>query len=113
MGWIKQLIESKGNKRELSFKEIEEFMEKENRDFDWVAQHEWLKNPEMPFQRPIILENGTTIWGFCTIHPDAKIGKEVMIGAFTNISGPAEIGDYVRMQGFNFIPTGVILESRV
>ena len=68
---------------------------------------------ERPFKRPIILENGVRIWGYCSIHPDAKIGKNTIIGAFTNITGNIEIGDYTRMQGFNFIPQGVKIGNRV
>ena len=68
---------------------------------------------EMPFVRPIILENGARIWGYCSIAPTAKIGKNVIVGAFTNICGNAVIGDYTRMQGFNFIPQGVTIGERV
>ena len=72
-----------------------------------------LETAEMPFVRPIILKNGARIWGYCTIAPTAKIGKNVIIGAFTNICGAATIGDYTRMQGFNYIPQGVIIGERV
>lgn len=68
---------------------------------------------DRPFARPIILENGATVWGYCTIAPTAQIGKDVTIGAFTNICGNVVIGDYTRMQGFNFIPQGVTIEDRV
>ena len=66
-----------------------------------------------PFKDPIIIENNVQVWGFCSIHPEAKLGKNVVIGAFTNICGPVEIGDDTRIQGFCFIPYGVTIGKRV
>ena len=97
----------------LTSSDIEKILAHEDMGFDWESYHDWLSNPQMPFQKPIIMENGATIWGYCTIHPNAKIGKNTVIGAFTNICGPVEIGDEVRMQGFNYIPQGITIESRV
>ena len=97
----------------MNGKEIEQIIRGSKEEFDWEPLHGWLHNTEMPFQKPIILDTETTIWGYCTIHPQAKIGRNVVIGAFTNICGPVEIGDETRMQGFNFIPDGVTIEKRV
>lgn len=102
----------------ITFTETLEQFLKRIREEDEVDLEDRLRflNPdpaEQPFVRPIIMENGARIWGYCTIAPTAKIGKNVTIGAFTNICGNAVIGDYTRMQGFNYIPQGVTIGERV
>ena len=68
---------------------------------------------EVPFKRPIVTGNGCQIWGYCTIAPTAKLGKGVIIGAFTNICGDVKIGDNTRIQGFCFMPQGLEIGERV
>ena len=97
----------------LTGKNIERIVNESKEHWDWASHLDWLTTPPYPFQRPIIYDNGTVIWGFCSIHPNAKIGANVVIGAFTNICGPAEIGDESRLQGFTFIPQGVTIGKRV
>ena len=99
--------------KKLEAGDIERIVEKERGSFDWGRHVDWLNKPEMPFLKPTILKNGAVIWPFCQIHPNAKIGKLVVIGCFTNICGPVEVGDETRMQGFVFIPEGVTIGKRV
>ena len=73
-------------KKKLEAHDIERIVEKDREGWDWGRQLDWINMPEMPFLKPTILKNGTVIWPFCQIHPNAKIGKNVVIGCFTNIS---------------------------
>lgn len=51
---------------------------------------------------------GVTVWEPSKVHTDAKIGKDVQVGAFCEI-GPAVIGDRVRIGAMCFVPGGVTL----
>jgi UDP-2-acetamido-3-amino-2,3-dideoxy-glucuronate N-acetyltransferase len=50
------------------------------------------------------------VWKSCNIYPDAVLGENVSIGAFTEI-GPAVIGNNVRIGAMCFIPEGVTIED--
>jgi len=71
----------------------------------------------MPLDKEIILNiNGVadvTLWHPVSIHHKAQIGSGVVIGRFTNICGGVKIGNNCRIQGFCYIPEGVILEDDV
>lgn len=51
---------------------------------------------------------GVTVWEPSKVHADAKIGRDVQVGAFCEI-GPCVIGDRVRIGAMCFIPEGVTL----
>lgn len=57
-------------------------------------------------------EKGVTVWEPSKIHTDAKIGRNVQIGAFCEV-GPAVIGNDVRIGAMCFVPEGVTLEDGV
>lgn len=66
-----------------------------------------------PFDPPIRKDNDIILWPPVHIHPCAKIGKHVVIGRYTNITGDIEIGDYTRIQGFCFIPDSIVIGEQV
>lgn len=53
------------------------------------------------------------VWEPCNIYPSAKIGKNVSIGAFSEIGRDVVIGDNVRIGAHAFIPEGVTIEDDV
>lgn len=60
--------------------------------------------------KPIGADGDGVAWKPCNIYRDARIGKNVQVGAFSEI-GPAVIGDNVRIGAMCFIPAGVTIES--
>jgi acetyltransferase-like isoleucine patch superfamily enzyme len=50
---------------------------------------------------------GIKVWGNCNIYPSARIGKNVSIGAFSEIGPNVVIEDNVRIGAYCFIPEGV------
>ena len=84
----------------------------QNESFDWLSAHKGFFEPERPFAHPVH-HNEVLYWPPCDIHPCAKIGKDCVIGRYTNIVGSVEIGEGCHLQGFNFIPQGVTIGNRV
>lgn len=58
---------------------------------------------------------GLTVQAFmpCNIYGPVEFGKNVKIGAFTEISGHVVIGDNVTIGAHCFIPEGVIIKDNV
>lgn len=56
--------------------------------------------------------DGTRIWQFCVILPDAKIGKDCNICAQCVFEGGVVIGDAVTVKPFVGIPSGVTVGER-
>ncbi len=71
---------------------------------------EVLKYAEDTVEAP---QKGVTAWEPCNIYPTAKIGKNVSIGAFSEIGHNVVIGDNVRIGAHAFIPEGVVIEEDV
>jgi acetyltransferase-like isoleucine patch superfamily enzyme len=92
----------------ITEEEARKVIEKDNESFDWLAAHKGFFAPELPFSKPIHV-GSIIIWPPADIHPNAQIGEGTVIGRFTNITGPVKIGAKCRIQGFNFIPSGVEL----
>jgi UDP-2-acetamido-3-amino-2,3-dideoxy-glucuronate N-acetyltransferase len=95
---------------------VSEFMNElmeEDADIRGACDLNNIINGPLPWVGPKFAPDDVTVWGYCTIHPTAKIGKGVVIGAFTNICGAISIGDNTRIQGFCFIPDGVTIENNV
>jgi UDP-2-acetamido-3-amino-2,3-dideoxy-glucuronate N-acetyltransferase len=49
------------------------------------------------------------IWPPCNIYPDADIGENVRIGAFSEIGDKVRIGKHARIGAMCFIPSGVMI----
>lgn len=58
-------------------------------------------------------ETNTVIWQPSNVYPSAKLGRNVSIGAFTEIGPNVEIGDNVRIGAHSFIPEGITIEDNV
>ncbi len=54
--------------------------------------------------------SGSKAWEPCKIYPTASIGKNVNVGAFSEIGESVVIGDNVRIGAMCFIPEGVTIE---
>lgn len=83
-------------------------------NFKILAYHKgFLCDGPFPFQTPLIYPGNITIWPPVDIHPSAKIGKDVVIGRYTNIMGDVSIGDGSRIQGHCYIPDCVAIGKKV
>lgn len=95
----------------ISMEEAIKFIESEKIDF--MELHKgFLSATEFPFRPPIHI-GSVIVWPPVDIHPSAKIGEGVVIGRYTNICGPIEIGEHSRIQGFCFIPDNIKIGKRV
>ena len=100
-----ELLKSSESRHETFRKWIEEMKEADSHVLEFF-------NTKYPFRKPLLID-GVTIWSYCSIHPDAVIGKGSIIGYAVNIVGPVKIGENVRIQSNVFIPEGVTIEDRV
>lgn len=102
-------------KKEVRHVSIEEGLKAIQADQDNLLDlHKgFLCEGDLPFRPPQVTEDGIVFWPPVDIHPGAVIGHGVMIGRYTNILGDVTIGEYSRLQGFNFIPDCVEIGKKV
>lgn len=98
--------------RNISMEEAMDFIAKDLTSLS-DAHVGFLSESKLPFRPPVHYDNGVIIWPPVDIHTAAKIGKNVVIGRYTNICGDISIGDGTRIQGFCFIPDSVIIGEKV
>ena len=100
-------------KKRISYDEAIALIEKDSMEFNNSMAHMgFVTEGQYPFRMSKII-NDVTLWEPVDIHPAAKIGKGTMIGRYTNIMGDVTIGEYVRIQGFCYIPDCVEIGNRV
>lgn len=56
---------------------------------------------------------GTSIWDHVHVRARAKIGRHCIVGEKTYIAYQVHIGNYVKINAFVYIPTGITIEDRV
>ena len=56
---------------------------------------------------------GTKVWHYCNIFPTAKIGKNCVIGSYTEIGDGVVVGDNCKIEAQVFIPKGVTIGNEV
>jgi len=97
--------------RHVSIEEAVAVMANDNIDF--IEMHKgYFMAADLPFRPPLHV-GAIIVWPPVDIHPSAKIGEGVVIGRYTNICGPIEIGAHTRIQGFCFIPDNIKIGERV
>lgn len=57
--------------------------------------------------------DGTKIWHFCHISPDATIGEKCVLGQNVFVAGKVKVGNFVKIQNNVSLYEGVILEDYV
>lgn len=62
---------------------------------------------------PCEIGQGTKIWHFCHVSPNAKIGERCILGQNVFVAGDVRIGDNVKIQNNVSLYTGVELEDDV
>jgi UDP-2-acetamido-3-amino-2,3-dideoxy-glucuronate N-acetyltransferase len=62
---------------------------------------------------PCEIGDGTKIWHFCHVMPNAKIGKHCILGQNVLVSSDVEIGNNVKIQNNVALYTGAIVEDDV
>jgi acetyltransferase-like isoleucine patch superfamily enzyme len=60
-----------------------------------------------------IVGPGTAIWDSVHVRGPATIGRDCIIGEKTYVAYGVRIGDYVKINAFVYICTGVVIEDRV
>jgi UDP-2-acetamido-3-amino-2,3-dideoxy-glucuronate N-acetyltransferase len=68
-------------------------------------------HPSSYIDQPCEIGEGTRIWHFCHILPNAKIGKSCSLGQNVVISSDVVIGDNVKIQNNVSVYTGVVVEK--
>lgn len=99
--------------RTITEEEARRIIAADSEAMSFLGSHGGFFKPDMPFSHPVHLPNGVIVWPPCEIHPCAKLGKDVMLGRFTNICGAVTIGEGTRIQGFCFIPEGITIKEKV
>ncbi|MBI3252624.1 MAG: N-acetyltransferase [Candidatus Omnitrophica bacterium] len=56
---------------------------------------------------------GSSIWDHVHIRSNAVLGRECIVGEKTYIAYDVRIGDFVKLNAFVYIPTGVTIEDKV
>ncbi len=70
-------------------------------------------HPSSYIDQPCEIGEGTRIWHFCHVMPEAKIGRNCSLGQNVMIASRVEIGDNVKIQNNVSVYTGVIIEDDV
>ena len=99
--------------RSVTADEAVRHIEKDSDALSFLTTHGGFFTPDLPFRHPQHAGNGVILWPPVDIAPTAEIGEGTVIGRYTNIVGPVKIGRHCRLQGFNYIPTGVELKDYV
>lgn len=73
----------------------------------------YFSHPSSYIDQPCEIGEGTHIWHFCHIMPNAKIGKNCSLGQNVSIASQVVIGDNVKIQNNVSVYTGVIVEDDV
>jgi UDP-2-acetamido-3-amino-2,3-dideoxy-glucuronate N-acetyltransferase len=74
---------------------------------------EYFVHPSSFIDQPCEIGEGTKIWHFCHIMPDARIGKSCSLGQNVMVASQVIIGNNVKIQNNVSIYTGVELEDDV
>lgn len=70
-------------------------------------------HPSSYVDQPCEIGEGTRIWHFCHIMPDAKIGKNCSLGQNVMVASQVTIGNNVKIQNNVSVYTGVVIEDDV
>ncbi len=70
-------------------------------------------HPSSIVDEPVSIGEGTKIWHFCHIQPNAQIGSNCSLGQNVNVANNVRIGDHCKIQNNVSLYEGVELESYV
>lgn len=78
-----------------------------------MSEASYFSHPSSYIDQPCEIGEGTHIWHFCHIMPNAKIGKHCSLGQNVMVSSRVVIGNNVKIQNNVSLYTGVIVEDDV
>jgi len=78
-----------------------------------VSETPYFVHPSSYVDQPCEIGEGTRIWHFCHVLPNAKIGRNCSLGQNVMIAGGVIIGDHVKIQNNVSVYAGVIVEDDV
>jgi len=78
-----------------------------------MTEINYFAHPSSYIDQPCEIGEGTRIWHFCHIMPDAKIGRGCSLGQNVMIASQVVVGDNVKIQNNVSLYTGVIIEADV
>ena len=73
----------------------------------------YVVHPTAVIDQPCQIGEGTTIWHFCHVMRDARIGRHCILGQNIFVGAGVVIGDGVKIQNNVSVYTGVTLEDEV
>ena len=78
-----------------------------------MSEPSYFSHPSSYIDQPCEIGQGTRIWHFCHIMPNAKIGENCSLGQNVMIASQVTIGNNVKIQNNVSVYTGVIIEDDV
>lgn len=78
-----------------------------------MSEKKYFYHPSSYIDQPSEIGEGTHIWHFCHIMPDARIGKNCTLGQNVMVASRVTIGNNVKIQNNVSVYAGVIIEDDV
>lgn len=70
-------------------------------------------HPTALIEKGVHIGSGSSVWDSVHIRSGASLGRHCIVGEKTYIAYDVRIGDYVKINAFVYIPTGVTVEDKV
>lgn len=78
-----------------------------------MTEAAYFSHPSSYIDQPCEIGDGTRIWHFCHVMPNAQIGKNCSLGQNVMVANQVVIGDNVKIQNNVSLYTGVMVEDDV